>query len=311
MNEFFEETWKVLSIIVTILTFILTNAFKIIAYSYHKGRYEYLKIPNEYISVDYEQTLFSFLGVMAISIFVILLIYVHSKGLDAIKEKSRGIKKVIKLIGATIVAPIIIMVILSMYLISQLTIQMILDNKMILLKELIILTGILSAVYYVLMYIIKGKSSYKKDTLNTVNSDACENADNEKKEVKEQNEDGKIEEKKEQSKNKSNVGIYIIAILVLFLLGYILYCFKNIGMESMNFIDQIRIVEIDGKQYAVMEKYEENWIVKQCLYDNENIVINANHYMIVDISEKDIWVVYLNGGKTIKDCMRNDDEFVK
>lgn len=88
-SSYIEENGKILSIIVTVMSVILTNGFKLCANMFHKGRYEYWGISKDFMVVDYEETLFVFLGAMIVISFVLLIVYIHCLWLDLVKENNK------------------------------------------------------------------------------------------------------------------------------------------------------------------------------------------------------------------------------
>lgn len=73
---------------------------------------------------------------------------------------------------------------------------------------------------------------------------------------------------------------------------------------------KIEIVTIDTKQYAVIAKYEEKWIIKECKSVKKGILINRDGYRIEDITSYPI--KYIENGISNKDSLSSSNiYFVK
>lgn len=105
----------------------------------------------------------------------------------------------------------------------------------------------------------------------------------------------------------------IFIAVAIFFVGIILTenALMDIGKSSMNLISEVSVVEVDGESYVITEQQNDYWIVKECLHDGDELIINYEHYMVMDIAGKDIFRVNLDNGRTISSCMVSSDEFVE
>ena len=86
-------------------------------------------------------------------------------------------------------------------------------------------------------------------------------------------------------------------------------CLYTMGRSIANYERELSVIEIDENQYVVLDKYDDKWIVKKCLIDDNSFLINSEHYMLIDISGKEVIIKEMEPNKHIDDYMVTNEEF--
>lgn len=277
--------------LVTLISVLITKGFELCAYLFHCGRYVYLGIPKEYVQVDMNTSLVGFIITVLIVGCVFLLVLLHRIWISSILENSSGIKKIIKIAISLAIIPICFMILLVAYLYTQMRLENIILYIQTYPFNFLGYVFIITVYYIILLYGVGNIAGFSSETLN----------EEKRYEIKHNWE--KIRPYIEKVVNPLVLFILMIGVL---LLGYFLF---DIGKNSMEFVAEVSIVETEGNQYVILERYEDSWIVKECTYDNEELIINEEQYMLMDISGKSILRVKLQDGKTIRSCMVSEAVF--
>lgn len=269
------------AVLTTIISVCINFLYKGCAYLYHKGRYDYWNIPDEYMIVNYETTLFGFVVTIASVVVGFLLIYLHGCAIYIIQCNNKKIKKYLYMFLLIIFVPIIFLLLLFVYLVSQSSLEIaILCLKMYpfdFAPHIIVF----SLLYYLLLFTVKPK----KKTMN----------------------DTDCKESRKHSENKIGKWIAIMSIIIgAFIVGYNIY---SIGLTGMDLVEEVSVVNVEEKEYVIVEKYNDYWVVKECVEFDELLYINKEHYMLMDISQHDIYIMQLEGGRTIEACMLSESNY--
>lgn len=295
--DYIEKHGVVFSVIVTMVSVILSKGFELCAYLFHAGRYDYLGIPKAYITVNFEKSLWGFLAAICIVAFILLIVYFHCLCYDFIIEKNVGFKRIVKVIAISIWVPFAMAILLIVYLYTQISFDEIMAFLHTSPKDFS--GGVLCFTFLYYVLIVGMKTMYKNEMKT---KDGREGKDSE---------DGEDDNQLVKGDKKYKLVMIFALLMVIGAVFGVCFSLYDLGKSSMNFTSEISVVIVDDVQYVVVEKYEDNWILKRCLYDGEDIIINFNHYMLMDISENDVWRVQLKGGKTISSCMVDEKEFAR
>lgn len=103
------------TILTTLVTVLATNLYKLCAYWFYKGRYDYFNIPSEFIKINYEISIWEFLRVASIVLVVLLIIFFHCMAFYRVQHKHKKLKKIILSGLIILIAPITIGVLLIVY----------------------------------------------------------------------------------------------------------------------------------------------------------------------------------------------------
>ena len=134
-------------------------------------------------------------------------------------------------------------------------------------------------------------------------NDACENT-KEQSVAETVNDKEKLECVREK-RDKRKPLIYIVAIVIsLFILSCTIY---KSGKDRIRLINKANIVSINGNTYYIAEENTEWAIVKECVLDEEKLVINENHYMLTILVDKNVIVKEIDNG--LDDCMMKGNEY--
>lgn len=280
-SDWVKENGGLFAVLTTLISVCINFLYEGCAYLYHKGRYDYWNIPDEYMIVNYETTLFGFVATIASVVAGFLLIYLHGCAIYIIQCNKKKIKKYLYVFLLLIPVPIIFLLILFAYLVYQSSLEIaILCLKMYPFEFAPHIIAF-SLLYFLLLFTVKPKKKTMKDT-------DCKDS-------------------RKHNENRISRWIAIMPIIIgAFIVGYNIY---SIGLTSMDLVEEVSVVSVEEKEYVIVEKYNDYWVVKECVEFDELLYINKEHYMLMDISQHDIYIMKLEGGRTIGACMLSESNY--
>ncbi len=293
---YIEKHIAILTIIFSTLSLCITSVFKIGAYLYYRGYYDYWRIPEDYITLNYRNILYKFLITMISVGILIGLSYLYTFWWKKILKKELWYKKVRSGIGAVVTVILGVIVVEFLYLIIKCGISikeifLYIEYEFIsFISNVISLSVFCIGVFFLFGIIIEftfeGFSKQNK------------------------REDTNIE-RNNHSKYKKYIKSIAICFFTFFLadiawLGYNIY---DMGRSSILNSNKLNIVSIQGNDYVVISKYENRWILKECKLVGDKLKINHDHYIIEDIVGENIYVKFLKEGEKIEDCVVNNEEY--
>lgn len=284
--EYADKHIEVVSAIASIISLLVVWIFKMGTYLYCKGCYDFWNIPVDYIAINYQNILYKFLvtvvGVVLFIGFSNIYTFLWIK-VREIKNKKVRIRKRVILI---LVIPFLVIVFEVIYLLSQCSLLEVLAYVFYMPKFFWGITVLLSFMVASCVALCGQLTIDKYKEKDTIDQETLEN-DNKKMMV---------------------YGIVIGIALLGSLIG-LSYSIYDIGKNSIAGKHKVDMVYIENNSYVIVGQYEDNWILKECFVDGEEVLINKGHYMFEDIVGKDVVVKELEKG--IEKCLISQAEYEK
>lgn len=291
------EYIPLITVIVSAISVLVTGLFKAGAYLYCKGYYDFWNIPADYITLNYQNLLYNFLLTMGIVTICIGLSNLYVFAFKKILKKEKLFTKIIQCVGMILVVPLLVIVIFVVYLMLEFPIGEIIGYvrnapghfaaNVALVSFLLLLaifgTGQMLSVAYAI-----GKEDDK-------------------------NEECSDEEKRKEETEKGYQDRIIIFVLIVFFAtimctGYSIY---KQGEQNVAQKKNIDMVFLDEKTYIIVGQYGESWILKECIYSDEQLRINSEHYMISNIENKDIVKISIKDEDNVEGCVVDNATYEK
>ncbi len=272
------EKWEMVVFVCSAIVAILLFLIKLFTYAYTKAYYDFWNIPTEYLEMKNDNLIYDFF----VKVLIALVIFVLSKGYSDVIINNFKLKKYVKVIAWISIVTIIIYLFFVISLIQtgyNITIvfkYIFFDDPVTILSYTIITSLLIHIIVFAIYLIEQGT----KDIITTF---------------------------KDISKNL-NLKIIILGLVVLgisLLFGY--FWIYNIRLDACQDGKEIEVVTIDNKEYAVITKYNDKWIIKNCKMDGELLYINSDKYYIDDITSYQIQ--HYENKISNKDCLLTNNEF--
>ncbi|MBQ2802182.1 MAG: hypothetical protein IJF03_12450 [Lachnospiraceae bacterium] len=284
--KYVDEHIEVVSAVASIISLLFIWAFKMGTYLYCKGCYDFWNIPVEYIAINYQNILYKFLvtvgGVFLFIGFSNIYTFLWIKVREIENRKVRIRKRVILIL----VIPFLVIVFEVIYLLSQFS-----------------LMEVLAYVFYM------PKFFWGITALITLMVAPCVGLSGQFIIDKYKEKDTIDQETLENDNKKTMVYGIVIGIAFLGSLIGLSYSIYDIGKNSIAGKHKVDMVYIENNSYVIVGQYEDNWILKECFVDGEEVLINKSHYMFEDIVGKDVVLKELEKG--IEECLISQAEYEK
>ena len=275
------------AVIATILSGVATFGAFIIRggmYVYTKAYYDFWNIPIEYLEMDNEMIIYKFIVMIVLLLITILFGNIYFEIIKVTFKRKKYLYVFIKIVAIPICIFGIFIIALLITGSSRKDIYEYLVetpfkiiNYSILLSIMIFLIFLLS---YLTVIMAKGLTKDITNSLKTTKS-SCINFKR----------------------------IFIGAVVVIFGCIIVYACVYSNRIADCQNGKEIEIVTIDDKKYAVIGKYEEQWIIKECKFKGTDVYINHEEYMIQDITSYPIR--HYQNGINAKDSILSYDVFGK
>ncbi len=276
-----DEKLALITAMISVISIIVTAVFRAGTYLYYKGYYDFWNIPSAYIVVNYNDTLFKFLLSMSLVIIVIGISSIYMYYFRKIAEKNKGLNKILKLLCMMLIIPIFSICIFLVYMTIEFSIDKIL-NYLCNMTSDFFATIISISIILFLLIILAGQWGY----------------------ILYEEENRKEKQKIDKVKFQAKIISWMVGILVLILsilwLGYIIY---DAGRNRISEDDTINVVYMQNKYFVVITQYDNKWILKECMLEEDGVMINSDHYMIENIIGYDILIKKLPVGNSLQDCI--------
>lgn len=295
------SNWVIISGFVAGALAAISALFRGGSYLYYKGRYDFWNVPVYYIEVDYANTLFNFL----LSAFIMMIFICISNLYCYLFWKFGKKKSIWKQILRKLILVMLLCAIVAAFFIIYLfykgfAIELIKDyikiytwdffKNVLKVSFVLFITMNGTGMLYVPMF------SYKEKQENSDKRDKKEKERNNKK------------RKKMSKKNQKLLGIILI-ILGIFWGASGIY---ESGRHSAEFEKKISIVTLNEDNYLIVGQYGDNWILKKCKYENEEIVeIEYDNYLIEDIQGKSILLYDLKENENVSDYFQSKEDEIQ
>lgn len=289
MIEYTSENLKVVTAMVSMISLIITGLFKALTYLYCRGQHDFWNIPANYITIDYQNILFKFLLMTVFVILIIGICTIYTYYFKKIKEKNRGIKKFLKLTCMIFAIPCFSIFIMAWYIIVEFSIGEMLDYMNNDTSDFLVTILIFSILIGLLLFSIGQWGFYLYD---------------------EEKQEDKQEKSKPKTLRKTPKQWLVIGVIFLVsaigLLGYTVY---DTGKSSCLGEVTVNVVDIKNKSFVIVDQYNDKWILKECILENDEVIINLDSYIIDDIIGNNILIKRLPDGKSLQDCLVNDETY--
>lgn len=300
MMEYLKEYWMLITSAVSGVYMVIKGG----AYVYCQGAYSAWKVPVNYVEINNANSLFDFCAKLLLCVLIVSYLVFFSFQFYKESKTNSGLAKWIRLLLLFFVIPILPVVLLAFEMvINTPVLELGVEGMVKELNALVPYVIVMAIMCYFLtlelgigfkeifLRILQEQSSLEKGIIESAGS------------------------VKSQKPYKSHTTIYwkvfvtvFIFVLLFIVIGSILY---SSGREDVQFSESVHIVSIEENKYVVVSQYKDSWIIKECIAENDQLVINQDHFMISDIHERDIKRYVIENGKTVGECMVSDQVFRK
>lgn len=244
--------------------------------------YEFLGIPSAYVEME-KFTLYRFFIMVIILLFIIIMGYIYGKIFGKyFKSKIKG--KLLCLCLAILV-PLLVFFLFTFYLlIKQNPLELILKYYFSDTRTIIYYVTTLSLCIYLIIYSSYLLGCLVEEIAKSVNRYNFRNVNN--------------------ILRKNFLPLLFMVALIFVLLAI---WGKNFYRTYMNTNRKIQVVEDNSVQYFVAGMYGDNWILKECLKENENIYINRDSFYLMNIKGKRI--CYVENALNFEEALVSGKEF--
>lgn len=236
--------------VVTIISVFLSLVFNFCSYVYSMGIYDFWNIPHTYISSNAINILYRFILFIAIGmiIFIISTLVVF-----IIKEEPEQKKRVVKILFCCVTVILAIFIIYFILLWRRISFatacQYIGDNKVLILVQCFWI-GVLFAFCGWGMGSLGYQLIFPDKRIL----------------IREMNHKGRI----------LTYGMYVVTVIGLG--AWMLYTIYECGLQSAESEKKISIATIQEREYVVVNRYDDVWIIKECIDDGTDWKIAQSHY---------------------------------
>lgn len=294
--ENINENIAILTVLVSGLSLLVTALFKAGTYFYYKGYYDYWRIPENYINVNYENTLYKFLVTVIVTILLLGVSNIYTFCGLTIMKKVNGYKKIVSGIVWLLSVPLFVITFLCTGLIIKFGISI---------KEIMIyiryeMGSFMSEVgaLWAFLWFALILCGYGIELI------FMEFSKSNKEESSDKEEDDTLNQNK-----RLRIVLLICCVGFLVMIAWVGYTIYDAGRDSVLDRNRIDIVSIGDESYVVIDQYQDKWILKECKSVGNKFMINHDHYTIKDIIGEDIHVKFPKEGGKIEDWIVDNEEY--
>lgn len=303
-----EKYLGLVTTIVTLLGIVFTGIFKGASYYYEKGYYDYWKIPEKYMEIDYFKVLMQFLNTFSVVLFIYTIGLIYVKIYDVVGRLWKVIMHIIP-----IILNWVIILCMIWKLEGSLSYSLNLGNREVLFTYIVI-EIFLYIPEIILLHLFKSKE--KKDIIKDVRKDSKNKNNTNDNLIDNAKQDETKKGKQKRNKEKSNnnkVIIIIIFIMIVYIIGVLFisckYLYNTRKSNCIN-INNFEVIEDEiGHQYVVLAIYNNKYFAKPCivLHEHNKIVINLDKYKFMELDNNEVIMYDFSNHINVHICYNNDE----
>lgn len=267
-----EGHWKIFAATLSALALVVDCIFKMGAFIYMKGLYDFWGVPSEYIEVNYDHILYRFFGSLAVCTVIIGIsnIYCYILYKIVYNSRNRMIKKIGQCLLGMVTIPFLVAGLFFIYLFCQFSIKEILESVQ---EQPLEFAISVIPISIVLIGFIAFMWAFWKDTKGKSSNNAVE------------------ESIPESDKLKKKWKIIIVTGIILIIVVCVIAEMQMIYRQqktSANEAKELHIATIKANNYIVVGHYNDFLILVPCTEEGDDLVIENGRYMFGNLEEAEI-----------------------
>lgn len=246
--------WAIITAFISGIALVVSFLLKWAMYIYAKAFYDFWTIPDYYIQSSNENTVFEFLLIIVAVIVFMFIAYIYFGCLEKSKKEKKHISMILLIMLVPFLWYFTMMVLMNMdgyswrdLLFFTFTKGYTLLGYIILFSVVIYLVGY-GAFMSVLM-LLEMADSIKNVRLNELN------------------------------------GKKIMLMISFLFVVWLIVCWSiySSKLSTSETGKELEIVEIEAAQYVIIAEYGDQWIVKECILNDDTVIVNKDDYSCIEI----------------------------